>query len=251
MESRPKLRVRWSNLSVVLVVLGMALLGAGRAHAQVVDPTTVRIVCTPSATQTCTSASNSLASTTIVSSGLPTLSFTTTDKESGTAYVAVLVPSTTDLSLSFEINSKSGTDEGVFTSGSLIGKQGTTGGFLNLYNYSAGATGQFGPLSNVSALSSTGTTPTGFNVYLFDLGSYSCTDASSCPSLTFTVSGSSLPAGTIFWGFLENSSNQVTDSSPNTELATVTVVPEPATLALLGTGFLLIGVELRKRYATN
>lgn len=250
-------RMSWEKVAVALGVMSFALVWTGRANAQ----TSVRIACSPLSTQTCTATSGNGASTTVLSSsgGTPTFEFTTTNGASDngdTMYLAILVPSTTNQNLSFTVtgNGMSGTAmdiSGVFSSGTLIPNSGSSsaGGFLDLTNISAGAQGPFGPLANVSSLGS-GSTPTGFNVYVFDLGTYDCPAGGGC-AVTFSISGiASLPPGTIFWGYMVNSSGQVVDSSPNTELVTlgtVTITPEPATLGLLGTGLLLIGGILRRR----
>lgn len=253
-------RTAWNRWLAALAILSFALMCTSHAKAQTGDPTTVRIGCTTSATQTCTAASSTspVASTTLVSSGEPTLSFTTSTAESGEAYVVVLVPATSSTSpLSFSLTVGTSTisaqaGAGSFWNGSPstllpTSGSGTAGGFLDLVNSNAGARGQFTPLTNVSALGTGGTAPSGFDVYVFDIGQYSCASASSCSSISFTVTGGSLPSGTVFWGYLTNGSGQVIDSSPNTELSTVSVVPEPATLGLVGCGLLLLGLAVRRQ----
>ena len=72
-------------------------------------------------------------------------------------------------------------------------------------------------------------------------------------NLTITFNNiSGLPQGTIFWGFLTNQSCAsgpcvMTDTTPLSEAVTVSVAPEPGTLALVGTGLLLLGLSLRRR----
>ncbi len=64
------------------------------------------------------------------------------------------------------------------------------------------------------------------------------------------VTASGVPAGTVFYGLVLNSNGKINYITPNSEAAIMgrtSVVPEPGTLSLLGTGMLgLAGVIRRK-----
>jgi hypothetical protein len=68
-------------------------------------------------------------------------------------------------------------------------------------------------------------------------------------SLTVTASG--VPAGTIFYAEVVNSNGKITFITPNSEAAVLDVetspVPEPGSLALMGTGLVAIASQIRRK----
>jgi hypothetical protein len=206
-----------------------------------VDPADVRL---------CGSGCAGISGTTtiITSDALPTLSFTlqSGNPNSGEAYLAILVPGTASLP-TFTVNGS-----GAMTLANSTFSSGAFTDYLaaNVANLSL-ATGAGGS-ENFSAMqSATGqvtSAPSSFSVFVFDLGAYT-----GAP-LTITFNGvSALPVGTIFWGFLTTQSCStgpctMTDTTPLS--AAVTVAPEPGTLALVGSGLLLLGIALRRRLVT-
>ena len=68
-------------------------------------------------------------------------------------------------------------------------------------------------------------------------------------SLTVTASG--VPAGTIFYAEVLNSNGKITFITPNSEAAVLDVetspVPEPGSLALMGTGLFAIATQIRRK----
>ena len=68
-------------------------------------------------------------------------------------------------------------------------------------------------------------------------------------SLTVTASG--VPAGTIFYAEVLNSDGKITFITPNSEAAVLDVetspVPEPGSLALMGTGLVAIATQIRRK----
>jgi hypothetical protein len=226
-----------------LVVLGFAMMWTVQAKAQSLDPANDRL-CAPLSTCGGTSSGSII----VTGTSVPALAFGNTGaNETGTAWLVVLVPSSTDEHLSFSVTTANGTnsaiDTGLFTSGDLIG----SGAFLPFgANNNVGPKGGFSPLSSASALSGAGT-PTAFNVYVVSLGTYS--SAANEP-LGITINALSFPAGTVFWGFLTNDSGVATDSVPYSEAVVDSgpggVTPEPGTLGLVGSGLLLLGITLRR-----
>lgn len=234
----------WNRWLAGLAVMSFALVVVGRAHAQsssTTDPSNVRLCDTLS---TC---SGTLGTSTIlVSSGLPTLSFTDTKGTSGEAYLVIFVPNTT---ATFQVNG---------TTPAPLGSWGSTSTsnfwtqFSITANNNVGGNIDFSNLSTFSAQA--GVTATSYNVYIVDLGQY---DGSTPISITF--SDGSLPAGTYIYGFLttgdctssaatvpgSNNTCTAVDATPNS--AGVTIVPEPGTLGLVGAGLLLLGLAIRRR----
>jgi len=68
-------------------------------------------------------------------------------------------------------------------------------------------------------------------------------------SLTVTASG--VPAGTIFYAEVLDSNGKITFITPNSEAAILDVetssVPEPGSLALMGTGLVAIATQIRRK----
>lgn len=244
----------WNRWLAALAVLGFALVWASGARAQTTtDPSTVRFTCGTGTT--CTIVSG----TTIITDNVsPNLAFTETNgKYSGEAFLVVLVPDTE--SSTFTVNegstSETVTSFGNWTSGTLLTTSSSTGllgvdsSNSNGQAVPAGSFSSFTPISDLYTTSSV----TGYNVYVVDLGSYSGTP------IDFSFGGDPLPAGTVLWGFVTDSSTStcsISGGSFSTGCAgadgmpyssTITITPEPATLGLVGCGFLLLGLIIRRR----
>lgn len=207
-----------------------------------VDPADVRLCGTG-----CSGTAGSI--TIITTDTLPTLSFQLTNggTDTGEAYLTVLVPAGSSLP-TFTVNGNSAKSltSSVFSSGALTDFLAANVGNLSLASGS-GTNADFSAFA--SATAQVGTSPSSFQVYVYDLGPFNGTPL----SITFGNSLSGFPDGTILWGFLTNQSCStgpcvLTDTTPLSEAVTVSVTPEPGTLALAGSGFLLLlAGALRKR----
>lgn len=215
-------------------------LDSGTLSTSLVDPADVRL-CGAG----CTGFAGAVSI--VTTDALPTLSFQLTNggKNTGEAYLAILVPAGNTLP-TFTVNGNSalGLSASTYSSGAFTD-------FLdaNVTNLSLASGSGVG--ANFSAFASaagqTISAPASFSVLVYDLGAFNGTP------LTITFSSiSGFPAGTIFWGFLTNTACSsgpctLTDTTPLSEA--VTVAPEPGTLALVGSGLLLLGGALRRKLA--
>jgi hypothetical protein len=205
-----------------------------------VDPTDVRL---------CGSGCNGISGTTtiITSDTLPKLSFQLTNggTDTGEAYLAILVPAGGSLP-AFTVNGNGamGMASSSFTSGAFTDFLAANVGNLSLAS-GAGANEDVSAFATAAA--QIGVSTSAFTVFVYDLGAFTGTPL----TITFNNIAAS-PQVTIFWGFLTNQSCAtgpcvMTDTTPLSEAVTVGVAPEPGTLALVGTGLLLLGLTLRRR----
>jgi hypothetical protein len=190
--------------------------------------------------------------TVLTSKNLPTLEFANSGgAESGTAYVVVLIPSTTNLSLSFSVNGNASSNMGLWTGSPSTNVL----AFLSLATSSQldTPTGNDNFAFLQSASGQAVSTPSSFNVYVVKIGSFTAT--TPLP-LTFAGLDGVPPApGTVFWGYLfgtppsgyscSSGSSCVNDIVGGDEAVVVT--PEPGTLALVGTGLLLLAGAIRRK----
>jgi hypothetical protein len=199
----------------------------------IVDPADVRLCgagCTGTAGTT----------TIITTDSLPTLSFQLTNggKDTGEAYLAILVPAGNSLP-AFTVNGNPATSltSSTFSSGAITAYLAANVSNLSLASGS-GANIDFNAFASASAQVTSSSSS--LSVYVYDLGAFNGTP------LSISFSGlSGFPRGTIFWGFLtdESCATQscvLTDTTPLSEAVTVGVAPEPGTLALAGSGLLLL-----------
>lgn len=239
----PKVRAQTSE--TVKLTTNDQLSGTPTFQGQTATTTTTTttdplyIYCT--ASETCTSSPiNNL----LVSSGLP--SFTLDQNGSVTSgalneYFAVVVPG--NASVSFSVNGVSNVSAMTATitsSSNLFQALGLT--YPSTFGSEAvPSLSLFNKLSG-QVIGSQSL----FTAYVFDV--QSCSSCTSLPNITITITGTSLPLGTDFFAYLTDSSTSTNVVSDTSVDGTVTIVPEPNTVLLLGSGMLLLlGLAFVKR----
>ncbi len=230
----------WNRWLAALAVMSFALIVVGRANA---GNENLRFQCTSP-----TSCGTSIANTTIlVTNGvLPTLELTNV-AAGDTAWLVVLVP--TGSSASFTVNGNTPLTKGDFNS-TYTDSNGSGGLFDFLIGTKVDSDDGFNQFSNIDTLA-TGSSPSSYTVYYVDLGT-----AGSSETLAADITGT-LPKGSIIWAFSSSSSGcstNITDCTsisndvpPSATLTDGGITPEPATLGLVGSGLLLLGIAIRRR----
>ena len=164
--------------------------------------------------------------------------------ESGTAFLAVVVPNgaasftvTTGGITTVAVEETLTWNSSTAKLSTLLGENGLTGS-------------TFSSFQDKSQQAGAGTV-TSFTVYEFNLGSFNSAGGGASGIGTVAIGGSGLPAGTILYAWVEDAKGHVIDQTPLSE-ALVTEVhvtadaPEPASLALFGTGFVVLGGAVRR-----
>jgi PEP-CTERM motif-containing protein len=259
-------------LTLFAVGCCLALLFAAQSQAQTSnDPTTIHYVCT--GTTVCSPG----ATTLVTGSTIPTFDLTLqgqtglTPNGSGSAQatlsILVFVPGSAP-SLTFSINGNAAANAGTFSSGNIL-SDGVTGFFAAMHSSTSDP--------NVSAFESasgqSGTTPSSLTVYVVNFGTVTVTGLNNAGSLGGTIftlasvgSGGitglpagGFPLGTVFYAMLANctgggcvltsSTTDVVNSTPLSE--SLTIVPEPASLALFGSGMISLALAVRRRFRAS
>ncbi len=233
-------RSRLLGVFAVACCLGLLLSSSARAQVNPNDPTDMKLVCTGATV--CTEPASLGIQTT--SSALPTFNVTNTgnvglatDPGNGTAFVVFLVPTGGSV-LSFSVNGTPVTFQGTWT-----GTPSTLYAFLGLTTGNVGQDPNFSALLDKSKAAAPSTT--GFNVYTVPIGAFN----TSGTSISVALSGiGGLPAGTIITAYLiDNTNNTVANGTPLSQDVDLMVTPEPASIALFGSGLVLLGGVLRRR----
>lgn len=253
-RGRPVMKLPSLRATVTFLMLGccLSLLCVPNARAQA-DPTTLHYNCT--GTTACVAG----ATTLVTGSGLPTFTITTQPNsglnpgQTGTLYLVALVPNASS-ALSFSVNgfAPSFGAPGTFSAGTLWA-------FLNVTPM---ATSQPNFNAFASASGQAGVTATGFMVSTVNLGTFTAPFGPGQTVLVTVGAGgitgiSGFPVGTILYAFLTNTASSSANPSGQTAINStplseaITIVPEPGTILLFGSGLVAIGGFVRRRWASK
>jgi hypothetical protein len=169
----------------------------------------------------------------------------------GDFWLIQLVPDNHNASFSLTLNGTNTTNSPV--AGSLFSGTEWNSGFLSDYMSPAWDFG--GPSHPLSAYlpSTQGVDPgaNGYYVYLYDFGAFDYKTAAGDP--TFSVNDGAVPQGSVFLSVLTDyGTRNVTVDTPNSASILETTpppasAPEPSSILLIGSGFLVVAGVLRRK----